>query len=248
MPLNELEMLKQLISDSEKIVVFTGAGISTESGIPDFRGPSGIWKTMTPIDFGDFIRSESVRIDSWQRKFSGDSKMSDAAPNAGHLAVSRLADQGKLTGVITQNVDGLHQKSGLKDKLIVELHGNANYASCLSCGLRVELADVELEFKNSQRPPHCKTCDGMIKTATISFGQPMPVAQMQRAEEMTNECDLFLAIGSSLVVYPAASFPAIAKQQGAKLVIINNDATDLDPMADLVIHQGIGQTLQSAIT
>ncbi len=242
----DIVALRKLIDSSNRIVVFTGAGISTESGIPDFRGPNGIWKTETPIDFGDFVRSEDVRRESWQRKFSGKT-MLDAEPNAGHYAINRLVEIGKITHVITQNVDGLHAKSGVPAENIIELHGNANYATCLDCGLRVELDVIKEAFVSQAVIPYCDECHGIVKTATISFGQAMPIEEMQRAEAATFSCDMFIAIGSSLVVYPAAGFPRMAKQNGAKLVILNNQETELDPVADLVIHKQIGETLSAVI-
>ncbi len=240
------ETLKHLINASHRIVFFTGAGISTESGIPDFRGPNGIWKKLTPIDFSDFVASEETRRESWKRKFSGDDLMGTAKPNAGHMAISRLVQEGRATHVITQNVDGLHQKSGIPEDQVIELHGNANYATCLDCHKRYELDEIKARFLRDGNAPRCDECNGIIKTATISFGQPMPVHEMQRAEAATLSCDTFIALGSSLVVYPAAGFPRIAKQNGATLIIINNEPTDLDPVADLVLHQPIGATLSAA--
>ncbi len=239
--------LSAMFEAAENIVVFTGAGISTESGIPDFRGPKGIWKTMTPIDFSDFIASEDVRRESWRRKFSGDSAMSKAEPNAGHLGVLELDQRGKLDTVITQNVDGLHQKSGIDEAKVIELHGNANYAKCLDCHKRYELSQIEAIFSQDETVPYCDKCGGILKTATISFGQSMPEVPTARSQEAVMSCDLMLAMGSSLTVYPAAAFPRIAKQNGAKLVIINNETTDLDPICDLVVHEPIGLTLSAAL-
>jgi NAD-dependent deacetylase len=242
-----IAQLRSLIRESQRIVVFTGAGISTESGIPDFRGPKGVWNTQTPIDFSDFVASEEVRRESWRKKFSGEGKMESAEPNAGHRAVTNLVQAGKVTHIITQNVDGLHQKSGTPDEQVIELHGNTSYASCLSCGKRYELDDIRAAFERDGTIPYCDECSGIVKTATISFGQAMPVHEMQRAEEATLACDLFMAIGSSLVVYPAAGFPRLAKQNGARLVIINEQETDLDPFCDLVLHEQIGPTLSQAV-
>ena len=239
--------LRKMIHDSRRIVVFTGAGISTESGIPDFRGPKGVWKTQTPIDFNDFIASEEVRRESWRRKFSGESRMDGAEPNVGHHAVTALVKAGKVTHIITQNVDGLHQKSGTPEQQVIELHGNAGYARCLSCHKRYELDHIRRIFFAEDRLPACADCGGIIKTATISFGQSMPVADMQRAEEATLECDLFIVIGSSLVVYPAAGFPQLARRNGARLVIINEQETDLDAWCDLVLHERIGPVLSMVI-
>ena len=239
--------LRALIRVSQRIVVFTGAGISTESGIPDFRGPNGIWHKVTPIDFSDFIASEETRKESWRRKFSGDMKMENAKPNAGHLAITSLVRAGKVSQVITQNVDGLHQKAGTPEDLVVELHGNASYATCLSCSKRYELIALKEPFLSHGIIPYCDDCGGIIKTATISFGQAMPVEEMQRAEDASLKCDLFLSVGSSLTVYPAAGFPRMAKQNGARLVIINNQPTDFDSICDLVLHEQIGLTLSRAV-
>lgn len=243
----QIAELRNFVQTAGNIVVFTGAGISTESGIPDFRGPNGMWTNTTPIDFNDFINSEEVRRESWRRRFSGDDTMAQAEPNAGHMAVSSLVKAGKVSHVITQNVDGLHQKSGTPDSQVIELHGNASYAHCLDCGKRYELADLKARFEVDETVPYCDECNGIIKTATISFGQPMPVKEMERAEHASLSCDLFMSLGSSLVVYPAAGFPRLAKQNGARLVIINNEETDLDPLCDLVLHRPIGETLSAVV-
>lgn len=240
---HNVNQLSQLLQEATRTVIFTGAGMSTESGIPDFRSPGGIWTKMRPIDFSDFIRSETVRRESWSRKFAGGDKIRDAAPNSGHNIISQWVNSGKVSAVITQNVDGLHQRSGIPDSQVIELHGNSTYASCLDCGKQVELDAIRARFDASGELPICSACSGIVKTATISFGQSMPPAAMQMAEQHTLACDLFIAIGSSLVVYPAAGFPALAKRNGAKLVIINREATDLDPICDLVINSEIGATL-----
>ena len=226
---------------------FTGAGISTESGIPDFRSPgTGLWNKIQPIQFQDFVSSEDMRFESWQRKFSGDQVMLTAQPNDGHKAIVALNALGKCSGVITQNVDNLHQYSGLPEAKIVELHGNATYASCLSCAKHYALSELKVQFDNTQSIAPCSDCGGIIKTATISFGQSMPELPMQRATTMVEACDLMVVLGSSLSVYPAAGFPEYAKQLGAKLVIINRDGTGLDSIADLVIQQQIGSVMQQA--
>ena len=233
--------LSQYISEAKNIVIFTGAGISTESGIPDFRGPKGVWKTNTPIYFQDFIGSEEVRKDSWKRKFSGQDIIKKAKPNIGHLAVSEIINKHESAYLITQNVDNLHQDAGVPDDKITEIHGNAHYASCLDCGIRYELNSIKKAFLENETVPYCDSCGGIIKTATISFGQSMPEEGMQIAQRKTLGCDLFITIGTSLVVYPAAGFPKLAKEIGAKLIIINNEPTDFDPIADLVIHEQIGK-------
>ena len=233
--------LSQYIDEANNIVIFTGAGISTESGIPDFRGPQGVWKTNTPIYFQDFIGSEEVRKDSWKRKFSGQDIIKKAKPNIGHLAVAEIINKHESAYLITQNVDNLHQDAGVPDDKITEIHGNAHYASCLDCGIRYELNSIKKAFLENETVPYCDSCGGIIKTATISFGQPMPEEGMQIAQRKTLGCDLFITIGTSLVVYPAAGFPKLAKEIGAKLIIINNEPTDFDPIADLVIHEQIGE-------
>ena len=236
-----------MIEDAERVVVFTGAGISTESGIPDFRSPGGVWSRMKPIQFQDFVASEAMRRDAWTRVFGGVAGWVGARPNAGHHAVARLVAQGKAAAVITQNVDNLHQDSGVPHDKVIELHGNATYAVCLACGLRHELAALKPAFVERGEIPACRECGGLVKTATISFGQTMPEGPMRRAEAETLMCDLFLVLGSSLVVYPAAGFPLLAKRCGAKLVIINREPTDLDPYADLVVHDQIGRVMTEAL-
>ena len=233
--------LSQYIDEANNIVIFTGAGISTESGIPDFRGPQGVWKTNTPIYFQDFIGSEEVRKDSWKRKFSGQDIIKKAKPNIGHLAVAEVINKHESAYLITQNVDNLHQDAGVPDDKITEIHGNAHYATCLDCGIRYELNSIKKAFLENETVPYCDSCGGIIKTATISFGQSMPEEGMQIAQRKTLGCDLFITIGTSLVVYPAAGFPKLAKEIGAKLIIINNEPTDFDPIADLVIHEQIGK-------
>jgi NAD-dependent deacetylase len=243
----EIGRLQSIVEQSSRGVVFTGAGISTESGIPDFRSPGGIWTKYKPIDFRDFMASEEMRRESWRRKFASDAVMKKAQPNKGHLAVGKLVQTGKVSSVITQNIDGLHQLSGVPDEQVIELHGNATYASCLDCGKRYELDVVQKIFDNNETLPICDPCGGIIKTATISFGQAMPLAEMKAAEEETLACDLFIAIGSSLVVYPAAGFPDLAKRNGARLVILNRDPTPLDGIADLVLNAEIGPTLSAVV-
>ncbi len=242
-----LDAFRHLIDTSKRVVVFTGAGISTESGIPDFRSPGGIWTKYQPIDFGDFMASEDMRRESWRRKFGADKTISKAEPNAGHHAIASLVASGKVTSVITQNVDGLHQVSGVPDEQVIELHGNTTYASCLGCGARYELEPIREAFEKDETLPTCDICSGIVKTATISFGQAMPEQEMARADAETWACDLFIAIGSSLVVYPAAGFPSAAKRAGASLVILNRDPTDQDPIADLVLNLEIGPTLSAVV-
>jgi NAD-dependent deacetylase len=239
--------LARLIADARRVVVFTGAGISTESGIPDFRSPGGVWSRMKPIYFQDFVSSPARRREAWERAFSGRAGWVGRAPNAGHAAVARLVAMGKATTVITQNVDNLHQDSGISADQVIELHGNASYATCLDCNERHELADLKVGFETAGEAPCCRRCGGLVKTATISFGQPMPAEPMARAEAATLECDLFLVLGSSLVVFPAAGFPPMAKRNGAKLAIVNREPTEMDGLADLVLHDEIGPALTAAV-
>jgi NAD-dependent deacetylase len=245
--MDDIERLHDMIGSARRIVAFTGAGISTESGIPDFRSPGGIWTKYQPIYFDDFVSSEEMRREAWRRKFATDETMVKAEPNAGHRALAKLVEQGRMSAIITQNIDGLHQRSGVPDQKVIELHGNTTYASCLDCGQRYELAPIKRAFVGSGQLPVCEKCDGMVKTATISFGQAMPEIQMARAQDETKSCDLFIVLGSSLVVYPAAGFPRIAKRNGAKLVILNREPTDQDDDADLVLHTEIGPTMSRVV-
>ncbi|HEX2942757.1 MAG TPA: Sir2 family NAD-dependent protein deacetylase [Rhodopila sp.] len=242
----ELRDLARLIDDADRIVLFTGAGISTESGIPDFRTPGGVWTTQRPIDFSEFLRSAEARKETWRRRFAMEPTLRQAAPNRGHRAVAELIRSGQASAVITQNIDGLHQDSGIPDDKVIELHGNTTYAHCLDCGTRYEIEALQVDFEKDNIVPHC-ACGGWVKTATVSFGQAMPVNEMRRAERETLLADLFIAIGSSLVVYPAAGFPELAARNGARLVILNLQPTGLDGLADLVLRRPIGETLGTVL-
>ena len=240
--------LRDLIADARAIVPFTGAGISTECGIPDFRSPGGLWSKNRPIEFGDFLASQEMRDESWRRRFAMQDSFGKARPGRGHRALASLYKAGKVPGLVTQNIDNLHQDSGIPPQDIVELHGNTTYATCLECHERYELAWVRERFeRNGERAPDC-ACGGFIKTATVSFGQSMPAEAMQRAEALAKSCDLFLAVGSSLVVWPAAGFPLMAKRNGAALVIVNREPTEFDDIADLVVRNDIGDALAPFIT
>jgi NAD-dependent deacetylase len=239
--------LSRLIAAARRAVIFTGAGISTESGIPDFRSPGGLWTKQTPIDYDSFLASEAARQESWRRRFESDAIFRAARPNRGHRAVAELVRRGQATTVITQNIDGLHHASGLAPEQVVELHGNTTYALCLDCDQRYEIDELRAVFERDGAAPRCGRCGGFVKTATISFGQAMPERAMRRAEEATLTADLFIAVGSSLVVYPAAAFPELAKRRGAALAIVNRDPTHLDPIADAVVRQPIGEALGRAV-
>jgi NAD-dependent deacetylase len=244
-----VDHLQHLIEAARVIAPFTGAGISTECGIPDFRSPGGLWTRNRPILFEEFLASQEMRNEAWRRRFAMDAEFSAAKPGRGHLALASLHRAGKVPAVITQNIDNLHQGSGIPAEHVIELHGNNTYATCLDCGRRYELAWVRQEFCAArERAPDCTDCGGHIKAATISFGQPMPEGEMRRAEQLTLDCDLFLAIGSSLVVWPAAGFPLMAKRNGARLAIINREATEFDDLADLVVRQDIGSVLSPLIS
>lgn len=240
---SDVERLGAMIAEAKTIVPFTGAGISTECGIPDFRSPGGLWTRYRPIEFGEFVASQSARDESWRRRFAMEEVFAAAKPGRGHRALASLYRAGKVPGIITQNIDNLHQASGLAPEHVIELHGNTTYARCIGCGLSYQLDWVKRRFDHDGAAPNCTVCDEPVKTATISFGQMMPEAEMQRATELSRACDLFIAIGSSLVVWPAAGFPMMAKDAGARLVIINRDPTDQDDIADLVIRHDIGETL-----
>lgn len=235
--------LKALINEARRVTAFTGAGISTESGIPDFRSPGGVWSRMKPIYFDEFVSDETKRREAWSRTFSGAAGWTGARPNAGHFGLARLVERGKVGCVITQNVDNLHQDSGVPPEKVVEIHGNASFAKCLDCFTRHELDELRPAFLERGEVPVCRQCGGLVKTAVISFGQAMPEVEMARAERAALQCDLFLVLGSSLVVYPAASLPILAKRNGARLVIINREPTELDVIADFVLHDEIGDLM-----
>lgn len=238
--------LTETVLECQRVVVFTGAGISTDSGIPDFRSPSGLWTRMKPILFQDFVSSRDVRREAWARRFDGEDTIAIAKPNAGHIAIAQLFDRGIVSSVITQNIDGLHQLSGIPEDKVIELHGTTRFCKCLSCGARYENAEVrEMWLSSGGDAPDCTICGGIIKAATISFGQPMPEVEMERALTEALSCDLMLAIGSSLVVFPAAGIPLQAKRNGARFVILNREPTELDDHADFVLNAEIGPSLRA---
>ncbi|MDP7355021.1 MAG: Sir2 family NAD-dependent protein deacetylase, partial [Desulfobacterales bacterium] len=227
--------------------VFTGAGVSTESGISDFRSPDGIWSRYDPKDFTiqRFVSDKDARKRNWQ--FRRELVSADYKPNPAHFAVAELEKLGKLSCVITQNIDGLHHAAGNSEEKIVELHGTIKYAKCLECDDRLPLVDVLKRIEDGEEDPHCKKCDGLLKAATVSFGEAMPIDEMNRSGQCSKACDLFIVIGSSLVVFPAANMPVLAKRTGAILVIINYTSTDMDSMADVVIHEKAGVAMNAII-
>jgi NAD-dependent deacetylase len=236
--------LQEMVDAASVVVPFTGAGISTECGIPDFRSPGGLWTKNRPIPFDEFLASQEARNESWRRHFAMAELFGGARPGRGHRALASLYRAGKVPAVVTQNTDNLHQASGFAPEHVVELHGNSTYALCLDCELRYELSWVRERMEAANDcAPDCPACGGYIKTATISFGQAMPDSAMRRAQDLASSCDLFLAIGSSLVVWPAAGFPLQARRSGAQLVIINREPTEFDDIADLVVREDIGTVL-----
>jgi len=241
-----IDQAAEWISHAKAVVVFAGAGLSTESGIPDFRSPGGVWDRYNPEDFyfQNFLASESSREKYWQMTTEMYEPMKEARPNAAHQAIVELEVLGKLDCVITQNIDGLHHKAGNSEERIIELHGTALYVSCLSCKKRYDRDEIQERVRQGQKAPRCDSCGGFLKPATISFGQPMPDTAMRRAQDFTLSCNLFLAIASSLVVWPAAGFPLMAKRNGARLIIINREPTDFDDIADLVVRGDIGTVLE----
>ncbi|MGL5447256.1 MAG: SIR2 family NAD-dependent protein deacylase [Rhabdaerophilum sp.] len=232
--------LHNAILDSRRLVIFTGAGLSTESGVPDFRTPGSPWMANKPIPFEAFVASAAARKEAWRRKFTMDDSFAGAQPSPVHRLLASFVREGRALGIITQNIDGLHQQAGTPDDRLIELHGNGTYATCLDCGLRHELAAIRPVFETTGHPSPCDDCGGLVKSATISFGQRMPEVAMRRADAMARAADLFLVIGSSLVVHPAAQLPLVAKASGAALVIVNREATPLDEAADLLVHAEIG--------
>ncbi len=228
-------------SDAGRIVVLTGAGISTESGVPDFRSPGGLWSKMQPIEFQDFVADEASRLEDWSRRFQMADIFHKAEPNAAHTALAGLAQKGRLSLLITQNVDGLHQRSGVPEDLLVELHGNSTYATCLECGARATLEDQRAAVDVGHSPV-CGACGGLLKAAVVSFGQMMPEDALIRAAEAARKADVFVVIGSSLVVHPAAQLPVLAAQAGAELIIINREATPIDPLAEVCIRTPIAES------
>ena len=234
-----------IVRGARRGVALTGAGISTESGIPDFRSPGGLWTKNMPIPLPDFLSSAEIRAESWRRKFALDDGTRDCKPNIAHFALAELAKSGRFAGIVTQNIDGLHIAAGTPPDKLVEIHGNGTYAKCLSCARRHELNWVREHFDRTAQSPLCESCGGYVRQATIAFGQAMPVEELRKAEMLTAEADVFLALGSSLVVYPAAALPLIAKRNGATLVVINREPTDVDSVADLVIHGPLGVVFET---
>lgn len=237
----KVEQIAKWLSEAASAVAFSGAGISTESGIPDFRSPGGVWATNQPVYFDDFVATEAARHEYWRQKAISHQDFANAKPNVGHHVLAKWEQENRLTAVITQNIDGLHQVAG--SRRVLELHGTARYVSCLECEARFDAGPMVEKFLADGHPPECPECGGITKHATISFGQSLPADVLAEAADLSNASQMFLAMGSSLVVHPAAGLPDIARQAGARLVIINRDPTPLDDVADIVINESIGETL-----
>lgn len=243
----EVQAARALVAGASRIVGFTGAGISTESGVPDFRSPHGVWAQNRIVDYREFVSSEAGRIEYWRQKVAGWPAMRDARPNAGHHAFVTLHEQGRLDTLVTQNIERLHQRSGLPADKVLELHGTTTEAVCLRCGDRISSDEACRRVEAGEKAPRCRQCGGFLKPATVSFGQSMPHDVMVRAQAAAETCDLLIAVGSSLVVEPAASIPRLAKAAGARLVIVNREPTPLDGIADAVAPGEIGVVLPELV-
>lgn len=238
---SELNSLCHWINSARTAVAFTGAGISTESGIPDFRSPGGLWSRFKPVMYDEFVASRAARVRYWQIRMRMYREFAEAVPNDGHVVLAGLENAGRLVGVITQNIDGLHQLAG--SRKVIELHGTARRVACIQCGKSWSPEVIHAQVVAGDEAPDCDACGAPLKSATISFGQMLPPVEMQTAAQWARQADLFLVLGSSLVVEPAASIPRLAKQRDARLVIINRDETPLDYAADLIVREPIGQTM-----
>ncbi len=245
---SKLARIAEMIVHSRRLVVFTGAGISTESGIPDFRSPGGIWTKFDPEDFTiqKYLRDPATRLKQWLHLVE-DGLMINAGPNRAHYAVAELEKMGKLSCIITQNIDNLHQKAGNSPDKVLELHGTMSWARCLGCGRRFPIETVLARFRANRENPVCESCSGTVKPDVIFFGESLPADALSESVNCSRNCDLFIVIGSSLVVYPAAFMPVYAKESGAKLVIVNNSRTDLDSQADVVATGSAGEIMQGVL-
>jgi len=242
-----IEELAGRVQQARRMVIFTGAGVSTDSGIPDFRSPGGFWTKHKPIEYREFLSSADTRKEAWTRFFAIHDTIKNAVPGETHRAIASLVARGNVTRVITQNIDGLHQRAGIPQERVIEIHGNGTFARCLSCGARHEISDVRAVMAETGEPPACGSCGSIVKSATISFGQSMPEQEMADARAATLDADLFLAVGSSLQVFPAAGFPVTASQNRAPLIILNREPTGLDGLARMVINAEAGPVLRAAV-
>jgi NAD-dependent deacetylase len=246
-PQETLDDIVEFLESSSQIVVLTGAGASTESGIPDFRSPDGIWRRYPPSTYQDFISKPEARKRYWELRRALGSRVAEAKPNQTHYALAELERLGKLSGIITQNFDGLHQDAGNAPERVIELHGTARMAACTLCGTRSSMSLLQQRVEAGEEDPQCERCGGYLKAATILFGQPVPRPELDRAIALARTCDLFLVIGSSLRVSPASRLPMLAVERGMPLVIINREPTPLDSRADVVLRANAGETLARLI-
>ncbi|EFH89039.1 SIR2 family NAD-dependent protein deacylase [Ktedonobacter racemifer] len=243
----QLQDATELLQVSRRIAVLTGAGISTESGIPDFRGPGSIWRANPPVSYRDFINSAEARQKYWATRRQLRHQVGTAHPNAAHLALANLERLGLLLGLITQNFDGLHQDAGNTPERVVEMHGTSRVASCTLCEARSSIEALQQRIDDGERDPQCPLCGGYLKAATILFDQRIPESELSRAKEYAAQCDLFMVIGSSLKVTPASTLPRIALRRNVPLIIINLEPTTLDTYADVAIHRKAGEILPSLV-
>ena len=246
---NSLDSVNQAanwLASAQRAVVFTGAGMSTESGIPDFRSPGGVWAKYSPVYFDDFLKSEEARHRYWTQKSESHGDFVRAKPNRGHEILAEWEQTGRVAAIITQNIDGLHQLAG--SRCVLELHGTARHVACICCEYRTDADSMVQQFLDRNAVPHCRECGSPLKHATVSFGQALPDDVWREAQLLSEQCDLMLALGSSLVVTPAADLPRLAQSEGARFIIVNRDETALDPIADLVIRGALGETLQAINT
>jgi NAD-dependent deacetylase len=239
-----IEQLKQLIDEAKTIVILTGAGISTESGVPDFRSPGGLWEQFRIVEYGEYTTSEEARIEDWHRRFFMADQIGQVEPNIGHTKIADWINSGNCTCLVTQNVDGLHLRGGAPQDKIIEIHGNATTASCISCGEHHPIELCRTLFEATGESPKCQSCDGLVKADIVMFGEKMPVKKTAEAFKISETADLFIAIGTSLVVNPAAGLPLHAKHNDAKFAILNRDPTELDRFADCVVNAEIGEVMK----
>ena len=247
---SEIARVAGWLRSARHVVALTGAGISTESGIPDFRGPNGMWtknpdaEKLATLDY--YMANPDARVRSWRNRL--ESEMWEAEPNDGHRALAELERRDRLATLVTQNVDGLHQRAGSSPARVIEVHGTVHDAKCMSCGWRGPMQPVLDRVRAGEEDPSCAECGGILKSATISFGEMLVAADLERAQDESARCDVFLALGTSLGVYPAAALPEIALRAGARLVIVNGEPTPFDPVADSVIRSPLGEVLPAIVS
>lgn len=242
-PREAADALKEAILAARRVVVLTGAGLSTESGIPDFRSPGGIWSRMRPIEFDDFVNSEDARLEDWRRRFEMAALFTAAEPNAAHRAIAHWAANGPVSLVVTQNIDGLHARAGTPADKLIEIHGTGAHAHCLECGTHHSLDEAKATIEETGRSPRCRACGGLVKAAIVSFGERMPEDALIAAQTAVIDCDLLIAAGTSLVVYPVAALPLIANEAGARIVIASRAPTEQDDIAEFVVRAALGETI-----